>query len=46
MLGLDETSKTTENLAARGECVLNLASSDMVSAVDRLTLLPYPRNSG
>lgn len=38
MLGLDATSKTTENLARTGECVLNLASVDLVDAVDRLAL--------
>ncbi|MCZ0206089.1 flavin reductase family protein [Streptomyces sp. UMAF16] len=39
MLGLDETSHTTKNLISTGECVLNLASSDLVGAVDRLALL-------
>jgi flavin reductase (DIM6/NTAB) family NADH-FMN oxidoreductase RutF len=39
MLGLDESSKTSQNLARTGECVLNLPSSDLVSAVDRLALL-------
>lgn len=39
MLGLDATSKTTENLRRDGDCVLNLASADMVDAVDRLALL-------
>jgi flavin reductase (DIM6/NTAB) family NADH-FMN oxidoreductase RutF len=39
MLGLDETSKTTENLSRTGECVLNLPSSAMVDSVDRLALL-------
>lgn len=39
MLGLDESSKTTENLTRTGECVLNLPSSDLVAAVDRLALL-------
>jgi flavin reductase (DIM6/NTAB) family NADH-FMN oxidoreductase RutF len=43
MLGLDSTSKTTQNLARTGECVLNLASSDQVSAVDRLALLTGTR---
>jgi flavin reductase (DIM6/NTAB) family NADH-FMN oxidoreductase RutF len=43
MLGLDSTSKTTQNLAKTGECVLNLASSDLVSAVDRLALLTGTR---
>ena len=36
MLGLDPTSKSTENLIRSGECVLNLPSADMVGAVDRL----------
>jgi flavin reductase (DIM6/NTAB) family NADH-FMN oxidoreductase RutF len=36
MLGLDPTSKTTENLIRSGECVLNLPSADLVGAVDRL----------
>jgi flavin reductase (DIM6/NTAB) family NADH-FMN oxidoreductase RutF len=39
MLGLDGTSQTTANLARHGHCVLNLASKDMVDAVDRLALL-------
>lgn len=39
MLGLDQSSKTTANLARSGECVLNLASPALVSAVDRLALL-------
>jgi flavin reductase (DIM6/NTAB) family NADH-FMN oxidoreductase RutF len=39
MLGLDETSRTTENLARTGECVLSLPSSELVAAVDRLALL-------
>jgi Flavin reductase like domain len=39
MLGLDATSKTMENLRRTRECVLNLASADMVEAVDRLALL-------
>jgi flavin reductase (DIM6/NTAB) family NADH-FMN oxidoreductase RutF len=39
MLGLDETSKTTHNLIRTKQCVLNLPSSEMVSAVDRLALL-------
>ncbi|MYS80583.1 flavin reductase family protein [Embleya scabrispora] len=43
MLGLDESSKTTENLIASGECVLNLASSALVGAVDRLALLTGTR---
>lgn len=36
MLGLDRTSKTTENIVRSGECVLNLPSADLVGAVDRL----------
>jgi len=36
MIGLDGSSKTTENLMRTGECVLNMASADMVDAVDRL----------
>ena len=36
MLGLDPTSKTTENIIRSGECVLNLPSADLVGAVDRL----------
>jgi flavin reductase (DIM6/NTAB) family NADH-FMN oxidoreductase RutF len=43
MLGLDETSKTTENLMRTGECVLNLPSADLVAAVDRLALLTGSR---
>jgi flavin reductase (DIM6/NTAB) family NADH-FMN oxidoreductase RutF len=39
MLGLDETSQTTHNLARTGQCVLNLAHPAMVPAVDRLALL-------
>jgi flavin reductase (DIM6/NTAB) family NADH-FMN oxidoreductase RutF len=38
MLGLDASSQTTVNLRRTGECVLNLASSDNVDAVDRLAL--------
>ncbi len=39
MIGLDASSKTTQNMVRTGECVLNLASVDMVEAVDRLALL-------
>lgn len=39
MLGLDGTSKTTENLIRTGECVLNLPSVNQVAAVDRLACL-------
>ena len=43
MLGLDVTSKTTENLRRDRQCVLNLPSVDLVSAVDRLALLTGSR---
>ncbi|ABE37331.1 conserved hypothetical protein [Rhodopseudomonas palustris BisB5] len=36
MLGLASNSKTTGNILRSGECVLNLPSSDLVGAVDRL----------
>jgi flavin reductase (DIM6/NTAB) family NADH-FMN oxidoreductase RutF len=36
MIGLDGSSKTTENLKRTRECVLNLASADMVEFVDRI----------
>lgn len=39
MLGLDASSKTTENLRRHGECVLNLPDAAQVGAVDRLALL-------
>jgi flavin reductase (DIM6/NTAB) family NADH-FMN oxidoreductase RutF len=39
MLGLDATSRTTENLIRSGECVLNLPSVNEVSAVNRLACL-------
>lgn len=39
MLGLDGSSKTTENLLRTGECVLNLPSSGQASNVDRLARL-------
>ncbi|MBA4185864.1 MAG: flavin reductase family protein [Acidobacteria bacterium] len=38
MLGLGTRGKTFENLRRESECVLNLPSSEMVSAVDRLAL--------
>jgi flavin reductase (DIM6/NTAB) family NADH-FMN oxidoreductase RutF len=38
MLGLDNSSQTTANLLREGECVLNLPSSAMVDAVDRIAL--------
>lgn len=36
ILGLDASSKTTENLRRTGECVLNLPSVHQVDAVDRI----------
>lgn len=39
MLGLDASSKTTENLIRTGECVLNLPSVGEVGAVNRLACL-------
>jgi flavin reductase (DIM6/NTAB) family NADH-FMN oxidoreductase RutF len=36
ILGLDASSKTTENIIRTGECVLNLPSKDNVAAVNRL----------
>lgn len=36
ILGLDASSKTTENLVRTGECVLNLPSVNEVGAVDRI----------
>jgi flavin reductase (DIM6/NTAB) family NADH-FMN oxidoreductase RutF len=39
MLGLDASSKTTENLLRSGECVLNLPSINEVGAVNRLACL-------
>jgi flavin reductase (DIM6/NTAB) family NADH-FMN oxidoreductase RutF len=36
ILGLDASSKTTENMSRTGECVLNLPSIDCVAAVNRL----------
>ncbi|MFF1556179.1 flavin reductase family protein [Streptomyces sp. NPDC058279] len=38
MLGLGNSAQTTANLLREGECVLNLPSSAMVDAVDRLAL--------
>ncbi|WP_415952306.1 flavin reductase family protein [Streptomyces sp. KLOTTS4A1] len=38
MLGLGNSGRTTANLLREGECVLNLPSSAMVDAVDRLAL--------
>ena len=39
MLGLDASSKTTENLIRTGQCVLNLPSARNVGAVNRLARL-------
>jgi len=39
MLGLNATSKTTENMIRTGQCVLNLPSVDNVAAVNRLACL-------
>jgi len=36
MIGLDASSKTTENLLRTGECVLNMASDQQVESVNRL----------
>jgi flavin reductase (DIM6/NTAB) family NADH-FMN oxidoreductase RutF len=36
MLGLSSSSKTPQNMARTGECVLNLPSAELVGAVDRL----------
>lgn len=48
MLGLNASSKTTENLLRSKECVLNLPSADQVAAVDRLAMStgsnPVPEN--
>lgn len=38
MLGMSTRSKTVQNMERTGECVLNLPSSDLVDAVDRLAL--------
>ncbi|WP_107724664.1 flavin reductase family protein [Desmospora activa] len=39
MLGMSSNSQTIQNLKRERECVLNLPSSELVSAVDRLALL-------
>lgn len=39
MLGMSSKSQTIQNLQREHECVLNLPSSNLVSAVDRLALL-------
>ncbi|WP_206050675.1 flavin reductase family protein [Nocardioides speluncae] len=36
MLGLGNSSQTAENIRRTGECVLNLASAELVDVVDRL----------
>jgi flavin reductase (DIM6/NTAB) family NADH-FMN oxidoreductase RutF len=53
MLGLGNSSQTAANLKRHGECVLNLASSDMADAVDRIAMTtgnpeikPYRRKQG
>jgi flavin reductase (DIM6/NTAB) family NADH-FMN oxidoreductase RutF len=38
VLGLGESARTTANLRRERECVLNLASSDMAAAVDRIAM--------
>lgn len=48
MLGMSGRSQTVHNLIRERQCVLNLPSSDLVGAVDRLALLtgrdPVPEN--
>lgn len=48
MLGLNASSKTTENLLRTRECVLNLPAASLVAAVDRIALTtgsnPVPAN--
>ena len=46
MLGLATHSKTSQNLLRTGECVLNLPSDAMVSAVDKLALTTGKGRSG
>ncbi|MEH6343971.1 MAG: flavin reductase family protein [Bermanella sp.] len=36
MIGLDGSSKTTENIQRNGECVLNLPSADLVEGVNNI----------
>ena len=36
VIGLDATSKTTENILRTGECVLNMPAGDMVEQVNKL----------
>lgn len=38
MLGLDASSRTTENLRRSGECVIHLADAALAPAIDRLAL--------
>jgi flavin reductase (DIM6/NTAB) family NADH-FMN oxidoreductase RutF len=42
ILGLDGSSRTTENMRRTGECVLNLPSADQADTVDRLALTTAP----
>ncbi len=44
MVGLDATSKTTENLIRTGECVINMPSPDVVDAVDRIARTTGSKN--
>jgi len=39
MLGMSSKSQTVQNLLRERECVLNLPSTDLVHAIDQLTLL-------
>ncbi len=39
MIGIDATSKSTQNLKRNGQCILNLASGDMAQKVNALALL-------
>lgn len=39
MLGMSSRSQTVQNLLRERQCVLNLPTSDLIGAVDRLTLL-------
>lgn len=48
MLGMSSKSQTVQNLMRERQCVLNLPSADLVSAVDQLAMLtgrnPVPEN--
>ncbi|MGV9316887.1 flavin reductase family protein [Streptomyces sp. NPDC003691] len=44
MIGLGNNAQTTANLLRDGECVLNLPSSSMVDAVDRIALTTARRD--